>query len=103
MLPPSFIDYVLRSGHADGVLVTGCPGSDCHYRLGSVWTEQRIHGEREPHLRTRVARERVQVFMAGRQDQDKLKRELDIYREILRNLPKSDDAAPPPRRARSKR
>lgn len=102
MLPPSFADYALRSGHADGVLVTGCPGSDCHYRLGSVWTGQRFRGEREPHLRTRVARERVHVFMAGRRDQAELRRELGIYREILRNLPRTGDATPPPRRARSK-
>src|SRR5690606_30394218 len=39
MLPPSFVEYALRSG-ADGVLVTGCREGSCAYRLGTRWTEE---------------------------------------------------------------
>jgi quinol-cytochrome oxidoreductase complex cytochrome b subunit/coenzyme F420-reducing hydrogenase delta subunit len=100
MLPPSFADYVLRSGHADGVLVTGCAGKDCCYRIGNLWTEKRFHGEREPHLRTRVARERVHVHMAGHESLDALRHEVEIYREIVRNLPKPEGVIPPLRTRR---
>ena len=49
-LPPAFVEYALRNG-ADGVVVTGCHEGDCAYRLGGAWTDQRLAGEREPHLR----------------------------------------------------
>jgi coenzyme F420-reducing hydrogenase delta subunit/quinol-cytochrome oxidoreductase complex cytochrome b subunit len=87
-LPPAFVDYVLRGGRADGVLVTGCNGGDCHFRFGNDWTEQRFAGTREPHLRTRAARERVHLAWAGENDLEKLKRELDAYRERLCHLPR---------------
>jgi coenzyme F420-reducing hydrogenase delta subunit/quinol-cytochrome oxidoreductase complex cytochrome b subunit/Pyruvate/2-oxoacid:ferredoxin oxidoreductase delta subunit len=85
-LPPAFVDYVLRDGRADGVLVTGCQESDCYFRLGGDWVEQRFRHAREPHLRTRAARERVRVFWAGTADSKALKRELDAYREHLQAL-----------------
>ncbi|MBL8520136.1 MAG: cytochrome b N-terminal domain-containing protein, partial [Betaproteobacteria bacterium] len=61
MLPPSFIDYALRQGFA-GVVVAGCGECDCAYRLGDRWTVERLNGEREPHLRRIVPRERVTVL-----------------------------------------
>jgi coenzyme F420-reducing hydrogenase delta subunit len=57
-LPPSFVEYALRDG-ADGVLITGCQGTGCEFRLGARWTEERLAGAREPHLRTQVPRERL--------------------------------------------
>ncbi len=53
MLPPSFVDYALRGG-ADGVLVIGCREGGCEFRQGQRWTADRLHGVREPHLRTSV-------------------------------------------------
>ena len=59
MLPPSFIDFALSRGLADGVLLAGCAEGDCYYRLGDLWTRQRMAGERDPYLRNRVPRERL--------------------------------------------
>ncbi len=85
-LPPSFVDYALRNGRADGVLVTGCHEGDCWFRFGTDWVEQRFAGEREPHLRTRAARERVRVAWAGVTDLAPLRAELERYRADLRRL-----------------
>jgi ferredoxin/coenzyme F420-reducing hydrogenase delta subunit len=58
-LPPSFIDYILSRGLADGVFLAGCKGGDCHYRLGAEWTRLRINRERDPYLRKRIDANRV--------------------------------------------
>lgn len=52
-LPPAFIEYALRSG-ASGVVVAGCREGGCEFRLGPRWMEQRLAGEREPHLRKEI-------------------------------------------------
>jgi len=62
-LPPSFVEYALHDG-ADGVLVTACPGTGCEFRLGQIWTADRLAGRREPHLRERVPRERLALVSA---------------------------------------
>jgi ferredoxin len=64
-LPPAFVDYALRSG-ADAVLVSACPDGGCEFRLGSRWTAERLHGQREPHLRRTVAAGEWQLVEAGR-------------------------------------
>src|SRR5690606_28925750 len=94
-LPPSFVDYALRDGRADGVLVAGCPGPSCHYRLGSAWVEQRFARTREPYLRTRAARERVRRYDAGPAEGARLRRALAEYRA---GLPKRicDSSSVPP-------
>jgi coenzyme F420-reducing hydrogenase delta subunit len=79
MLPPSFIEYALRGG-ADGVLVTGCRAGDCAFRLGNQWTEERLRGQREPHLRRSVPPERLRVFWAGTRDLHRLADELKRFR-----------------------
>jgi quinol-cytochrome oxidoreductase complex cytochrome b subunit/coenzyme F420-reducing hydrogenase delta subunit len=79
MLPPSFIEYALRGG-ADGVLVSGCREGGCEFRLGQRWTEQRLSGAREPHLRTSVPAERWQVAWADRGDEAALVSALDQLR-----------------------
>ncbi len=86
MLPPSFIEYALRSG-ADGVLITGCRDGDCQYRLGNRWTEERLAGRREPHLRALVPTERVRVAWAGPTDAESLAAEHERFRRALDSLP----------------
>ena len=53
-LQPSYLDFVLSRGHADGVLLLGCEDGNCNYRLGAEWTEARINRERDPRLRKRT-------------------------------------------------
>ena len=68
MLPPSFIEYAFRLG-ADGVVVSGCRESDCEFRLGDKWVQDRMSGSREPRLRAAAPRERIAVVWAGNQRQ----------------------------------
>lgn len=85
-LPPSFVDYALRSG-ADGVLVTGCREGDCVWRLGQDWVGERFAGERAPRLRAVVPRERVRIAWAGSPDRAALDSALDAFRRDLAALP----------------
>lgn len=85
LLPPSFVEYALRSG-ADGVLVTGCREGSCAYRFGSQWTEQRLTGRREPHLRPTVPTERLRMAWADRHEMSSLKETLEDFRNHLKNL-----------------
>lgn len=93
MLPPSLLEYALRSG-ADGVLVTGCPESDCEYRLGNRWTEERLAGEREPQLRASVPRERVRLRWIGRGGEAALARSLAEFRAELAQRGRASPPAP---------
>jgi ferredoxin/coenzyme F420-reducing hydrogenase delta subunit len=65
MLPPSFIEYALRSG-ADGVVVAGCRDGGCEFRLGMEWTRERLTRNREPELRALVPLERVEIVPVAR-------------------------------------
>jgi coenzyme F420-reducing hydrogenase delta subunit/ferredoxin len=85
LLPPSFVEYALRSG-ADGVLVTGCREGSCAYRFGAQWTEQRLTGRREPHLRPTVPVERLRLAWADRHEMSGLKETLEDFRNDLKNL-----------------
>jgi len=99
-LPPSFVEYALRAG-ADGVLVTGCRDGDCAYRLGNRWTEARLSGAREPHLRANVPAERVRIAWVGRNDVPALATEVAAFRAALAAAMSPDKAAaarPPKRR-----
>jgi coenzyme F420-reducing hydrogenase delta subunit len=58
-LPPSYIDFALSRGHADGVMLLGCQDGNCSYRFGAEWTEQRMARQRDPMLRGRVDVSRV--------------------------------------------
>jgi coenzyme F420-reducing hydrogenase delta subunit len=86
MLPPSFIDYVLQEGTADGVFITGCASGDCYYRHGNTWTEQRILGQREPYLRARVAREKIEVFWTGPLQKKELSQKIQDFRNRLKGF-----------------
>lgn len=85
MLPPAFIDYVLRDSRANGALIAGCRDCDCQYRLGINWTKQRIERQREPHLRQRVPQERIEQCWAGRQDAEEMKAALATLRARVEN------------------
>ena len=65
MLPPSFIDFSLSRNLADGVTLAGCTQSDCYFRLGIDWTDQRVRRKRDPYLRQRVPRDKVAVTWWG--------------------------------------
>jgi coenzyme F420-reducing hydrogenase delta subunit/NAD-dependent dihydropyrimidine dehydrogenase PreA subunit len=80
MLPPSFIEYALRNGATD-VLITGCAVGACEFRLGQRWTEQRLHGVRQPHLRT-SQRERVRLVWADRGEEARLRAQ--VWRDARR-------------------
>jgi len=79
-LPPSFVEYALRGG-ADGVLIAGCERGGCRYRLGDDWTEARLAGRREPHLRATVSAARVRAAWTA--DAAALARELEAFRASL--------------------
>lgn len=80
MLPPSFVEYALRRG-ATGVVVTGCREGGCEFRLGNRWAGERLRGARQPRLRSRVPRERLQVVWADRGDERRLQAALRTLRE----------------------
>ncbi|MGB5260574.1 MAG: cytochrome b N-terminal domain-containing protein [Gammaproteobacteria bacterium] len=96
MLPPSFIDFVITRNHVDGVFLTGCAAGNCHYRLGIDWTGQRLAGERDPYLRKRVPRERIDMAWAGITGSKRLQQQLGAFQDRLRALPSFKR---PPRRS----
>jgi len=83
LVPPAFIDYVLRKDLADGVIISGCCEGDCHYRLGNTWLDQRLSQERMPVLRTRVPRERVRQRWLGVQGTNQLATEIEEFQSQL--------------------
>jgi ferredoxin len=78
-LPPSFVEYALRDG-ASGVLVSACSEGGCEYRLGQRWTDERLAGAREPHLRASVPREQVATAWADAGEEAALKVALEGLR-----------------------
>ncbi len=87
-LPPSFVEYALRSG-ADGILITGCRTGDCQYRFGNTWTGERLERKREPHLRANVASPRVRLAWYSAGEEAALETELERFRAALSVLPRS--------------
>ncbi len=85
LLPPSFVEYALRGG-ADGVLVTGCREGSCAYRFGTRWTQERLAGTREPHLRSNVPAERLRLAWADRHEKGGLAAALEEFRKDLQTL-----------------
>jgi len=86
MLPPSFFDFVISRRLADGVLVSGCRDGDCHFRLGARWMDQRLARERDPYLRRRVPRERIEVCWLGGSRRDERRRTLEEFQQRLPQL-----------------
>lgn len=96
-VPPSFVEFALRSG-ADGVLLTGCRTGDCAFRLGDRWTAERIAAAREPHLRAPVARARVRLAWVDRRDAQGLAAALAAFRAALAAAAPTDTPHVPPKR-----
>ncbi len=95
-LPPTFIDYVLSRNLADGVMLTGCSENSCTARFGIEWTKQRLAGERDPHLRNRVPRERLRTLWAGAAGTGALQQALVEFSSELASATPDVRAAPPP-------
>ena len=87
MLPPSFIDFSLSRDFADGVMLAGCAEGDCYYRLGDDWTNQRIDGKRDPYLRKRVDRDRLETSWLPTGSSKRRERDLQDFRTWLEGLP----------------
>lgn len=85
-LPPAFIDYVISRRLADGVIVAGCAENACYNRRGTDWTTARIEGLRDPHLRSRVPRERLRAVWAGRMGAASLRHEISALADRLSTL-----------------
>lgn len=85
-LPPAFIEFALRREGADGVFITGCNMGECHFRQGNTWTEERIAGLREPHLRGNVDLQRVHITWGSAGDAAQVRRELNAFIEQLRGI-----------------
>lgn len=85
MMPASLVEYALMNG-ADGVFITGCRSGDCYHRLGNEWMEKRFDGSRQPILRRRADRARIKVFRAAATDSRKLHRELEEFKQHIKQL-----------------
>jgi coenzyme F420-reducing hydrogenase delta subunit/ferredoxin len=84
-LPPSFVEYALRDGAA-GVVVAACREGGCEFRLGERWTAERLRGRREPHLRSQVPAERLELVYAGPGDEPLLAAAVERLRARVRRL-----------------
>jgi len=76
------------------VFLTGCAEGDCHYRLGQQWHKQRLAGERDPYLRARVPRERIEAYWAGITRNKSLRRKLSEFHDRLKALPALERRTP---------
>jgi ferredoxin/coenzyme F420-reducing hydrogenase delta subunit len=86
MLPPAFVDYVLSRDLADVIFLPGCADGNCNSRYGVEWTEARLAGERDPHLRKRVPPERLARFWAARSQRPELEQALADFAAQLTDL-----------------
>lgn len=86
MLPPSFVEYALRTG-ADGVMIASCRHGGCEYRLGERWTIERLTRQREPQLRGKVPAERLAAVFVSANDGQALADAVSEFRSRLRALP----------------
>lgn len=94
MLPPSFVEYALRTG-ADGVMVASCRQGGCEYRLGERWTIERLTRQREPHLRGKVPAERLAAVFVSANDSETLRAALEEFRTRLGSLKTAGDQLQP--------
>lgn len=81
-LPASLVDHALRAG-ADGVVVAGCRGGDCEFRLGNQWAEARVTRRRAPKVRRGAWPSRVRTAWAGRGGESALRVALAEFRTDL--------------------
>jgi len=83
MLPPSFIEYAARMG-ARSTVIAGCRESDCEYRLGDQWVQERFSGAREPRLRAAASRDRIAMVWSGR-DIERVRAAVSSMRSQIRS------------------
>jgi len=83
-IPPSFIDYALTRGIADGVVISTCRDGTCEYRFGDRWMRERVAGQRDPYLRKRIPRDRITIVEAARIDGQKLQRAIQDLSDRLK-------------------
>lgn len=86
MLPPSFVEYALRSG-VDGIVVTGCREGGCDFRLGMEWTRERLARRREPHLRALVPLERIEIVPVAHSESARLAAAVSAFRTRIESEP----------------
>jgi coenzyme F420-reducing hydrogenase delta subunit len=86
-VPPSFIDFVLSRGVAEGVAFTGCGEGNCRHRFGVQWTKARVAGERDPYLRRRVPRERVALLWGDTNEHGRIAKAINAFQNQLSKLP----------------
>ena len=89
MLPPSLVEYALSNG-ADGVMIAGCRHTDCYYRFGNRWMEQRMASTRHPVLRARADAERIHIQGGAITDSPAVDKALNEFRQRLSVLEKPD-------------
>jgi len=94
MAPPSLIDFIISRDLADGVAVVGCAERDCFNRFGFAWTRDRFAGERDPHLRARVPRDRVLTVWAGPTESSRAEAELAAFAGKLAAQPPYEKRRP---------
>ena len=82
-------------GPATASRPAACSEGGCEFRLGERWTAERLAGQREPHLRASVARERLELVFAGPGDEAQLLAGLERLRR--RVIPLEPDADLPAR------
>jgi coenzyme F420-reducing hydrogenase delta subunit/ferredoxin len=99
MLPPSFVEYALRSG-VDGIVVSGCRDGGCEFRLGMEWTRERLARRREPNLRQLVPLDRLHLVAASRGEGMQLAAAVSEFRNRLEN--ESSASTRPPDYSRRK-
>jgi coenzyme F420-reducing hydrogenase delta subunit len=87
MVPPPLLDYVLSRNLADGVAIAGCAERACYHRLGVAWTQERFAGQRDPHLRARVPRERLTTIWASPTERARFAAELAEFAKAVAALP----------------
>jgi len=61
-IPPSYLDYALSRGYADGIVLTACADGGCRFRFGADWTAQRVMRTRDPHLRKRIDNRKIAMI-----------------------------------------
>ncbi|MBI5048144.1 MAG: hydrogenase iron-sulfur subunit [Deltaproteobacteria bacterium] len=89
MIQPSWIELSLNSG-ANGVFICGCQMSDCHYRLGNKWLEDRLIGERLPILRQNIDRSLIRIYWQSALRTKDLLAEIKIFQEDIKNKKQKD-------------
>ncbi len=90
MLPPAFVDYVLSRDLAEGIVLAGCSEGECHNRYGVRWTSDRLARARDPMLRQRVPRERIETVWAPPVEGWTLRRRIAAFAGRLRKLAETD-------------